>query len=293
MNYAITHKTTFSYEHPVGSSHQVLRLTPRTTTQQSVHSASIEVEPAPTSQTERLDYFGNPVTDILVRRTHQSLRIISRSLVDVRARDDILLDLSPPWELVAESVRKPEIADAWDAARYCFPSEQIALEGARDYASPLLAPGKPFLRLAMELTEKIHQEFQYKGGVTDAYTPVPEVLAKRMGVCQDFAHIGIACLRAFGLPARYVSGYLLTHPPAGQPRLVGTDASHAWLSVWCPEFGWVDFDPTNNMRTQAEHITLGWGRDYNDVGPTRGYLLGGGTQTLHVSVDVAPQGGTR
>ncbi|MCB1684023.1 MAG: transglutaminase family protein [Pseudomonadales bacterium] len=290
MDYLINHQTRFEYEHPAGSSHQALRLTPRDSEYQRVLSAQIRVDPLPRTQSQRTDYFGNQVTDVLIRENHHALKILSTSRVQVRSRDDILLDLSPAWETVAQQTRYPDSAGAWDAARFCFPSEQIALEGAREYAEPLITAGKPFLRLAMELTERIHEEFQYQGGVTDAYTPVSEILSNRVGVCQDFAHVGIACLRAYGLPARYVSGYLLTHPPAGQSRLVGADASHAWLSVWCPEFGWVDFDPTNNMRTLAEHITLGWGRDYLDVSPTRGFLLGGGTQKLSVSVDVQPIG---
>ena len=140
----------------------------------------------------------------------------------------------------------------------------------------------------MELTEQIYTDFEYRGGVTDVYTPIPEVLSSRAGVCQDFAHLGLACLRACGLPARYVSGYLLTQPAEGQPRLTGADASHAWFSVWCPEFGWIDFDPTNNVQAQTEHITLGWGRDYSDVSPTRGHIHGGGNQQLTVAVDVTP-----
>lgn len=290
MEFLINHQTEFKYEHTTGSSHQTLRLTPRDTEYQQVRSAEIRVDPAPRTQSQRADYFGNRVTDVLIRENHHALKILSTSRVQVRSRDDILLDLSPAWETVAQQTRFPESAGAWDAGRFCFPSEQIALEGAREYVEPLFGAGKPFLRLVMELTERIHGDFQYKGGVTDAYTPVPEILKNRVGVCQDFAHVGIACLRSFGLPARYVSGYLLTHPPAGQPRLVGADASHAWLSVWCPEFGWVDFDPTNRMRTLAEHITLGWGRDYLDVSPTRGFLLGGGSQTLSVAVDVQPIG---
>jgi transglutaminase-like putative cysteine protease len=162
------------------------------------------------------------------------------------------------------------------------------VNGVHEYSAALFTAGKPVLRLAMELTEQIYRDFEYRGGVTDVYTPVPEVLKARAGVCQDFAHLGLACLRAHGVPARYVSGYLLTHPAEGQPRLTGADASHAWFSVWCAEFGWVDFDPTNNTQTQAEHITLGWGRDYSDVSPTRGFIRGGGQQQLVVAVDVIP-----
>jgi len=236
----------------------------------------------------RTDFFGNPVTDFFIRDPHEELTIISDSCVTVFANEDILLDLSPSWEQAAVLARDAITDEAREAGRFCFLSPQITLQGAREYAADLMTPGKPLLRLAMELTEQIYHDFDYRGGVTDVYTPVPEVLDARAGVCQDFAHLGIACLRASGLPARYVSGYLLTQPAEGQPRLMGADASHAWFSVWCPEFGWVDFDPTNNIQTQSEHITLGWGRDYSDVSPTRGYIHGGGNQQLEVAVDVVP-----
>jgi transglutaminase-like putative cysteine protease len=140
----------------------------------------------------------------------------------------------------------------------------------------------------MELTSRIHRDFKYQGGVTDVSTPVLEVLETRRGVCQDFAHLQIACLRSLGLPARYVSGYLLTHPPPGKPKLAGADESHAWLAVWCPELGWVDFDPTNNQIPNLEHITVAWGRDYGDVSPVSGFIFGGGEHEVAVAVDVMP-----
>jgi transglutaminase-like putative cysteine protease len=288
MEYQVSHTTHYSYAHPVGTSYQLLHLTPRQFSRQQVLASSISIQPQPISQAEREDYFGNSVTDMVIRDQHSELIIESRARVKVLADQDILLDLSPPWQQVAEISRIPTSQDAWDAARFCFPSAQITLAEARSYAKPLFTPGKPLLRLAMELTEQIYREFEYQGGVTDIYTPVPAVLSAKTGVCQDFAHVAIACLRSFGLAARYVSGYLLNEPKAGQPRLVGADASHAWFSIWCPEFGWVDFDPTNNVRTHNEHITLAWGRDYSDVSPTRGYIHGGGQQTLKVAVDVMP-----
>lgn len=288
MEYQISHKTRYTYEHPVSTSYQLLHLTPRQFAKQTVISAHIEVEPVPVSLQQREDYFGNTVTDIVIRDRHDILSISSQARVDVRVEEEILLDLSPPWEQVAEMTRLTSSQDAWDAGRFCYPSPQISLAESRSYIEPLMLPGKPYLRLAMELTECIHKDFFYQGEVTDVYTPVPEVLKARTGVCQDFAHVGIACLRAYGLPARYVSGYLLTQPASGQQRLTGADASHAWFSSWCPEFGWVDFDPTNNIRPQSEHITLGWGRDYSDVSPTRGFIHGGGGQLLEVAVDVSP-----
>jgi len=288
VEYLVKHTTEYAYEHPVGSSYQSLHLTPRTFDRQQVNHAAITVSPEPLNQDIRTDFFGNPVTDLFIRDPHDTLVIHSESNVVVTANEGVLLDLSPSWETTAQVARAAMTDEARDAGRFCFPSPHVELEGARDYVLPLMSPGKPLLRLAMELTEQIYNDFEYRGGVTDVYTPIPEVLVSRAGVCQDFAHLGLACLRAWGLPARYVSGYLLTQPPEGQPRLTGADASHAWFSVWCAEFGWVDFDPTNNLQAQTEHITLGWGRDYSDVSPTRGYIHGGGTQQLEVAVDVIP-----
>lgn len=286
--YQIVHKTHYEYARPVSSSYQHLHLTPRSFAKQNVISSDLHIEPAPTSNQTRQDYFGNPVTDVVIRSRHDSLEIISRALLDVNADENILLDLSPPWEAVAGAVGDPRSSEAWDAARFCFPSPHVDPREALAYAEPSLSPGTPFLRSVEHITARIYEEFTYKGGVTDVQTPVEEVLQSRAGVCQDFAHLAIASVRAFGLPARYVSGYLLTRPPQGQPRLTGADASHAWISVWCPEFGWIDFDPTNNLRPRDEHITLGWGRDYSDVSPTRGFIHGGGSQQLEVSVDVTP-----
>ncbi len=288
MEYRISHRTHFTYEHLVGSSYQSLHLTPRSFDRQDVHRASISVSPTPLNQSERTDFFGNTVTDLFLRDPHGSLTIVAESNVVVHGNENVLLDLSPSWEVAAQAARSALTDEARAAGRLCFPSPHVMLDGAREYTAPLMTPGKPLLRLAMELTEQIYKDFEYNGGVTEIYTPVPEVLAARAGVCQDFAHLGLACFRAWGLPARYVSGYLLTQPPEGQPRLTGADASHAWFSVWCAEFGWVDFDPTNNIQAQTEHITLGWGRDYSDVSPTRGYIHGGGTQQLEVAVDVMP-----
>lgn len=288
MEYQVKHVTEYSYEHPVGSSYQSLHLTPRSFNRQNVHHASISVSPQPLNLDSRTDFWGNPVTDLFIRDPHDTLTILAESRVVVSANEGVLLDLSPAWETTAAVAREAATDESREAGRFCFPSPHIDFDGARDYVLPLLTPGKPLLRLAMELTEQIYQDFEYKGGVTDVYTPIPEVLDSRAGVCQDFAHLGLACLRACGLPARYVSGYLLTQPADGQPRLTGADASHAWFSVWCAEFGWVDFDPTNNIQAQTEHITLGWGRDYSDVSPTRGHIHGGGAQKLSVAVDVIP-----
>jgi transglutaminase-like putative cysteine protease len=287
-SYEIRHVTRYSYELPVGSSYQSLHLTPRDFARQSVGRTGIEVTPRPLNLERRRDFFGNTVTDLFIRDPHDELTILATSSVVVRTDEEILLDLSPAWEQTAQVARKGATDEALDVGRYCFPSPHVTVNGVYEHFPEVFTPGKPLLRLAMELTERIYHDFEYRGGVTNVYTPVPEVLAARAGVCQDFAHVGIACLRARGLPARYVSGYLLTQPPDGEPRLTGADASHAWFSVWCPEFGWVDFDPTNNVQAACEHVTLGWGRDYSDVSPTRGFIHGGGIQQLDVAVDVIP-----
>jgi transglutaminase-like putative cysteine protease len=173
--------------------------------------------------------------------------------------------------------------------QFAFGSPYIALDReARDYALPSFTAGRPILEAAMDLTSRIFEDFEYQGGVSDVSTPVRQVLKMRKGVCQDFAHLEIACLRSIGLAARYVSGYLLTHPPPGQRKLVGSDASHAWLAVWAGELGWIDLDPTNNAMPDSEHITVAWGRDYGDVSPMNGFIIGGGAHTVTVGVDVAP-----
>ncbi|MEM1231163.1 MAG: transglutaminase family protein [Pseudomonadota bacterium] len=286
MRYLIEHLTEFRYTSPVASSRQRLHLTPRSFDRQKVLRSTIECEPGADSTTEGSDYFGNAVVDLAIRSEHRKLAITARSRVDVQDQANILLDLSPAWDSVAAALQAPGSPAQWDASRFCFPSPWVVLDGVHRYAAMTLTPGKPLLRAAMELTERIYREFEYKGGVTDVYTPVASVLKARQGVCQDFAHLAIAVLRACGLPARYVSGYLETHPAPGQPKLQGADASHAWFSVWCPEFGWVDFDPTNNLMPGVEHITVGWGRDYGDVAPTVGVIRGGGRQRLKVAVSV-------
>jgi transglutaminase-like putative cysteine protease len=198
-------------------------------------------------------------------------------------------DVSLAWEDVRElGVFRPNApSDEPAEFRYRSPYIEPAIELA-DFARPSMTPGRPLLAAAIELMHRIHDEFRFDAGATSITTPVTRVLAERGGVCQDFAHLQIACLRSFGLAARYVSGYLLTDPPPGQPRLVGADASHAWLSVWCPPFGWVDLDPTNAVLPDDRHVTTAWGRDYGDVSPLRGVVLGSAAHELYVGVSVVP-----
>ncbi|MEM7080373.1 MAG: transglutaminase family protein [Pseudomonadota bacterium] len=288
MRYSVIHNTFFDYEMPVVSAHQVLRLKPRDViNRQQVLKHRLVLSMQGADNTELLDYFGNHLLEVRLYAQHQGFSIRSESEIDIAPRDNILLDLSPPWEQVAAEMRDPESIEAWEAVQFAFASPLVDVDAARAYAQEFAAPEIPLLRLALNLTETIYRDFSYQGGVTDIHTQVGDVIAEKRGVCQDFAHVALAVLRALGLAARYVSGYILSQP-AGQPALQGAEASHAWISVYCPEFGWIDFDPTNNQMTGDQHITLGWGRDYGDVAPTRGAILGGGRQKVDVEVAVRP-----
>ena len=286
MRLEFSHLTRFTYSSPVTSSHKLLRLTPRAFASQRVLSSCIEVMPAPTSTATRRDAHGNTLTEVLLQEDHRELSIHALAEVEVTPARNVDANRSPPWDELAERLHAPWDDGAWDAVPFCFPSPRITLDGAREFAAPIFQPGTPLLHAAAALASRICSELEYRGGVTDVYTPVADVLRAGRGVCQDFAHLAIACLRAYGLPARYVSGYLLTDRDGSGTGLTGGNASHAWFSVWCSEFGWVDFDPTNDLMPSDEHITLAWGRDYGDVSPTTGFLRGGGRQVLEVDVRV-------
>ncbi len=289
MLYDVRHETRFRYGDAVSMSHQLLKLRPRRSNRQNVLGANLEVTPAPSVQRSWPDYFGNEVAFLTVQEPHRELVITSRSQVEVLPGMNIMLDFSPAWEVVAQSMQTPATAEAVGASQFCFQSPYVdVIQELRNFALGSFTPGRPLLEAAMALTSHIYRDFSYQGGVTDVSTPVRRVLELKSGVCQDFAHFEIACLRSIGLPARYVSGYLLTHPPEGEEKRQGSDESHAWLSVWCPELGWVDFDPTNNLIPNLEHVTVGWGRDYGDVSPVNGFIFGGGGHQVNVAVDVVP-----
>lgn len=289
MIYQVTHRTTFTYTQPVAISHHVLRLTPRPHPRQHYLRSTVLIEPDPSVRSEGKDYFGNPITHLTIQLPHPQLIIEAKTLVDVSKPDPLHLDQSPPWDQVVQRFQGPVDSANLEAQQFMYDSPYITVDdGTYDFVRECFPPGRPLLAGVMDLTGRIFQEFTYEGGVTEVSTPVKDVLAKRKGVCQDFAHLEIAALRSLGLPARYISGYLLTHPPEGQEKLVGADASHAWISAWSPDLGWVEFDPTNNLIPGDEHITLAWGRDYGDVSPINGFMVGGGQHTLDVSVDVSP-----
>lgn len=288
MTFAITHRTSYRYDELVTISQHTARLLPVNSAHQRCLQAAITIEPAPASRRDFHDYFGNACCSFAIQEPHRSFSVTARSRVEVRPHTADALELSPPWETVAAGFRDPVSPAMVEPYQYVFDSPMLsATPELADYARGSFAPGAPLLCGASLLTRRIFEEFDYDAVATDLATPLEEVIAQRRGVCQDFAHLAIALLRSLGLAARYVSGYLRTHPAPGQTRLVGADASHAWFSVFCPNTGWVDFDPTNNLRPSHEHITVALGRDFSDVSPVSGVITGGGEHEVAVSVDVA------
>jgi transglutaminase-like putative cysteine protease len=236
--------------------------------------------------------FGNPLTRLAFERPHDELQVNARLTVEVLARPLADFSLSPAWEQTRNALTyssQPLSAEMLEACRYRFQSPYVHLKRSFvEFSESCFPPGRPLLLGVQALMQKIFSEFTFDAEATQVATPLVEVLERRRGVCQDFAHLMLACVRSRGLAARYISGYLLTQPPPGQPRLIGADASHAWVSVFCPVLGWVDFDPTNNVQPALEHITLAWGRDFSDVSPLRGVILGGGSHDPEVRVTVMP-----
>lgn len=292
-SYAVVHETRYAYEQPVGLSRQVLHLTPRDTEWQTCRFHELRISPEPAILSTSRDAFGNPRSSLCIEVDHESLSVCAESRVEVTARTPPADSDTPAWDRVRARLayaagRRPEPADL-DAARFLFESARV--RNKRELAAwtaPCFPPGAPLLTGVRALMQRIHDELVFDPKATVVSTPVMEVFARRRGVCQDFAHLMLSCLRSIGLASRYVSGYLLTRPPPGRTRLIGADASHAWVSVYCPDFGWIDADPTNAVLPSLEHVTLGWGRDYDDVIPLRGVLLGGGAHELEIEVTMVP-----
>ena len=291
MRYTIDHTTIYKYSEEVSVSHHLARLRPRDLSGQRCLRHEQLVAPAPAAQTGHDDYFGNVVTFFAIHEPHEQLEVRARSGVEVSAPDLPPFTDTPTWESVRDGFCEdiePELLAAYE---FVFDSSLIkATSEFTDYATESFPKQRPLLEAVADLTQRIHQDFTFDPKATSVATPLDEVFDSRRGVCQDFAQFQIACLRSLGLPARYVSGYLETKPPPGQPRLVGADASHAWLSVYCPGVGWVDVDPTTNLAPANRHITVAWGRDFSDVSPVRGVILGGGEHAVQVAVDVIALG---
>lgn len=292
MIYDLRHRTTYHYgDSAVTFARCVLRLTPVSNSHQTVLDADLKVTPRPSVQSERIGPFGERILTVIVDKPHNTLVIDATSRVDVHSPKLPEDCPSPPWEEVRAAALSVPSLEADGPAVYVYPTERTPITDViTGYARGSFDPGRPIIEACKELNRRINADFRYDPGATEVTTPVLEAFNARHGVCQDFAHIMIVGLRGLGLPASYVSGYLRTVPPEGQPRLEGADATHAWISVWCgADLGWIGFDPTNAILAEDDHIVLAVGRDYADVAPIDGIILASGGQSLTVEVDVIPE----
>ena len=295
MDYFVRHRTTYQYLHEVSFSQHMVHLEPRLTPFQTVQKVTVKVSPRPAVRTRRNDAFGNATEWLTLMEPHDKFEIVAESRVAVTAPPRREPARALGWEAVRQRLAAAALpgakdAEALEAVSFLFDTTYTAFTvDLASYASPCFPAGGSFLGGAIELMHRIHRDFRYDTTVTDVSTPVDRVFEIRAGVCQDLAHMAIACLHSLGLPARYISGYLLTQPPPGKEKLLGADASHAWFAIWCPPFGWVDLDPTNDILPTDGHVTLAWGRDYGDVSPINGVVVGGGDHAIEVGVDVIPE----
>lgn len=288
MAYEVTHRTEYRYPSTVSSSFGEIVMLPRELAGQSCLRSALTIEPEPHDLRERLDFFGNRTAYFAVLAPHTRLSVTATSLVRVRdrqVRPSAQAEL--PWEQARDG--SPD-GDGLDVRQFVLDSPLVTIsEQLAEYAAPSFPPGRPVLASVVDLSSRIHRDFEFLPGVTEVKTTIEEVFARRAGVCQDFAHVAIGCLRSLGLAARYVSGYLETRPPPGRARLAGADVSHAWVSVFLPGAGWADVDPTNDQLVNDRYVTTAWGRDYTDVPPLKGVIFTqGDVQDLRVSVDVIP-----
>ncbi len=297
--YRVKHRTTYVYGAPVAHAHHLAHLRPRQMPFQDVRRALIELRPGPLEQHQEQDYFGNQCDSFEILAPHKDFEIVATSEVELSVREGMVgvgvseeeqavcssVPVGASWEMVARLVHQ-ELA-LLPVAEFCFDSPLVRSHPMlRSYAEPVFSPGRPLHDALLELNQRIHDDFRYEPLSTDVSTPLARVMRERRGVCQDFAHVMVGCLRSLGLPARYVSGYLETVPPPGQQRMVGSDASHAWIAAFVPEIGWLDLDPTNACSPELAHVTVAYGRDFSDVSPLKGVVLGGGSHRVNVGVDV-------
>jgi transglutaminase-like putative cysteine protease len=287
MKHRITHQTIYRYSEPASLSQNELVLQPRQTESQQVLQSRLTIAPEPQYLQQRSDYFGNTAHVFMVQHLHNELAMTAASVVETLPPCSPSPEKTAAWEAVVRRLAGHRQAAELDAYQFVFASPFVTISpDARAYAQPSFPPGVPLLQGGLDLIRRIFTDFEYDKTATTVDTAVDQVLVNRRGVCQDFAHLAISCLRSLGLAARYVSGYLKTLPPPGKPKLIGIDASHAWISLFVPDEGWVDLDPTNNLIPGESHIVLAWGRDYGDVTPVKGVVMGGGKHTLSVQVDV-------
>jgi transglutaminase-like putative cysteine protease len=293
VRYRVTHETEYKYGAEVTHAHQLLHLTPRLLSLQTCDSHGIKITPEPTQQSDASDAFGNPVLRAELAKPHRLLNVTATMSVEVRAPETVDARASMSWQKVRDQfsyAARPRSPQEIEASVFRMESPHVRLKRSIvEFSRECFPRNEPLLVCADALLAKLHRELKYAPSETHIHTSVTELLETRRGVCQDFAHLMIACFRAHGLAARYVSGYLRTVAAPGKEKLVGADASHAWVSVYAPPFGWVDLDPTNGVRVGTDHITLAWGRDFSDVSPLRGVIVGGGTHQLAVRVTVEEQ----
>lgn len=287
MLYRITHTTLYEYSEAVTLCHNEAHLLPRSLSWQRCVDAQLHIQPRPAVYHERKDFFGNRVVYFAIEDLHTTLEVTAHSEMEMMVVPHPDLQATPAWEEVRRRIGSDLGRNALEARQFMLNSPFVtATTDFAEYASSSFLPGRPILSAVHDLMHRIFVEFTYDPEFTTVATPVSEVFAHRRGVCQDFAHFAIACLRSLGLAARYVSGYLETAPVEGKPELIGAAASHAWVSVYCPDLGWVDFDPTNDLMPSDRHVVVAWGRDYSDVAPLKGTILGGGEPELQVRVEV-------
>ncbi|MES1258277.1 MAG: transglutaminase family protein [Acidobacteriota bacterium] len=287
MKVKTTHTTTYLYSDPVSVCHTEVHLAPRECPHQRLLSHALTIAPEPSFRTSRQDYFGNEITIFSIQEPHETLHITAESEIELQPEEPPAGALTPPWEEVLDEMRGGKTDEIFRAAEFTFPSPFVK-PGAdcEAYGRQSFPPGRPVLEAGLDLCHRIYSDFRYDPRATTIATPVEEVLMKRSGVCQDFAHLMISCARSLGLPARYISGYLRS-----DAKTLGGEASHAWCALFCPGFGWLEFDPTNDVMPAGNHVTIAHGRDYSDVAPVVGVALGGGEQLIHVSVSVLPPAG--
>jgi transglutaminase-like putative cysteine protease len=289
MKYRIVHKTEYRYGATVSLCHNMAHLRPRNLVSQQCLGHRLEIDPLPMDLAEHVDYYGNHISYFSIQQPHQNLTVMATSEVELYpGNGQLALETDIPWDEVAARLARPDSETARENRQFVLDSPLVPTGRAlADYASPSFPAGRPLLEAVRDLMARVHHEFTYDPEFSTVSTPLSEVLASRRGVCQDFAHLAIGCLRSLGLAARYISGYLETQPPPGKTKQRGADESHAWFSVFLPDVGWHDFDPTNNRVPLDQHVTTAWGRDYADVTPLKGVLFGGDPgRRPAVSVDV-------
>jgi transglutaminase-like putative cysteine protease len=287
IKYRVTHKTAYTYKRPVSIAEHAVHLMPRSWPHHHCTRHELTIFPTPAAQSHRLDYFGNHVNLFTIQAPHREFVVEARSEVHLDGTARPWPGTSLPWDEVVRSLPGDLSPAGLDAYQFVFESPRVRPSAALgEYAAVSFQRGRPLTEALLDLTARMYADFRFDSKATDVSTPIEEVFEKKRGVCQDFAHLQIAFLRSLNLAARYVSGYLRTIPPPGQARLAGADASHAWVSVYHPGHGWLDVDPTNNLVPNSSHITVAWGRDYGDVTPVRGIILGSRDLKLKVEVDV-------